>query len=224
MSAPPLDRHFVLRKVHSLLGLVPVGFFLCFHLFENSLARHGADYFFHHVVEKIDGMPYIEVMEILVLALPILFHGIYGIVIWVQGKGNLGTYGYFRNWMYWGQRISGLVALVFMGLHVWGTRVQVLLGNITKEELYPTVAELVQQPWGLAIYVIGILAAVFHFSNGLWLLGITWGLTIGQRAQRISTYVTSLIGVLLVVFAGLSLSGFLAYDPAAVAEAATAAH
>ena len=222
MSAPPLDRHFALRKLHSLLGLLPIGAFLSFHLFENSLARYGADHFFHHVVEKIDSMPYIQVMEIFVIALPILFHAIYGVIIWIQGKGNLGTYQYYRNWMYWLQRISGLVAFAFILFHVYGTRVQVLLENITKEELFPTVAAFVQTPVGLIVYIIGILSAVIHFSNGLWLMGVTWGITIGPRSQRISTYVTACIGLLLLVFAGLSLSGFLAYDPAAVVEAAAA--
>jgi succinate dehydrogenase cytochrome b subunit len=222
MSAPPLDRHFALRKLHSLLGLLPIGAFLMFHLFENSLARYGSDYFFHHVVEKIDNMPYIQFMEIFVIALPILFHAIYGIIIWVQGKGNLGTYQYYRNWMYWMQRVSGIVAILFIMLHVYGTRIQVLLGNITKEELFPTVAEFVQTPIGLGVYIIGILAAVIHLSNGLWLMGVTWGLTIGPRSQKISTYVTVCIGLLLLVFAGLSLSGFLTYDPAAVVEAAAA--
>ena len=35
-------RAFWLRKAHSLSGLVPVGAFMCFHLFENTSAAHGA--------------------------------------------------------------------------------------------------------------------------------------------------------------------------------------
>ena len=220
MSPPVLDRHFTLRKLHSLLGLIPIGAFLIFHLFENSLARLGPDYFFVHVVKKIDEMPYVQFMELFVIFVPIILHAIYGIVIWVRGKSNIGIYRTYRNWMYWLQRITGIVALAFIVTHVWTTRMQVLLGNLTKEELFGAVAAFVQDPWGLAVYIVGILSAVIHLSNGLWLMGVTWGLTIGLRAQKISTCVTAAVGLLLLLFAGLSLTGFLTYDPAAVAQAA----
>ena len=47
---------------------------------------YGADHFFHHVVETIDGIPYIQFMEIFMIAIPILLHAIYGIIIWWQGS------------------------------------------------------------------------------------------------------------------------------------------
>ena len=44
MSAPrpPNERHFWLRRLHSLSGIVPVGGFLAFHLYENYSATQGA--------------------------------------------------------------------------------------------------------------------------------------------------------------------------------------
>jgi len=224
MSSSPVDRHFLLRKIHSLLGIIPIGAFLSFHLFENSLAKNGADYFFSHVIEKIDSMPYIQYMEVFAIALPILFHAIYGVIIWIQGKSNLSVYGTYRNWMYWVQRVSGGLAFIFILCHVWATRMQVLLGNLEKTELFGAIAATVQTPWGLGLYILGIVAAVVHFSNGLWLFCITWGITIGRRSQKISTYVFALLGLLLLVFAALSLQGFLAYDPSAVVEVEAATH
>ena len=29
-----------------------------------------------------------------------------------------------------------------------------------------------------------MLACVFHFTNGIWTFCITWGITVGPRAQR----------------------------------------
>ena len=98
MNALPLDRHFAIRKLHSLLGIVPIGFFVCFHLFENSLATKGGHYFTEHVVHKIGDMPYVDLMEIFFIALPILFHGIYGFVIWFFGEGNVGVRS--TDWRY----------------------------------------------------------------------------------------------------------------------------
>ncbi len=212
MSAPPLDRHFALRKLHSLLGVVPIGAFLAFHLFENSLANalHGlsAAEWTEEVVHKIDRMPYIEVAEILLIALPILFHGIYGVVIWLQGRANQARYGYFRNWMYVVQRVAGAVAFVFILTHVWQTRVQVLLGNVTKEQLYARMADVFASPAQQAWYAIGILASVVHLANGLWLVGITWGFTTTPRAQRSATGVWAVAGLALLVLGALALTGF----------------
>lgn len=212
MSAPPIDRHFALRKLHSLLGVVPIGAFLAFHLFENSLAHalHGlsAAEWTEDVVMKIDRMPYIELAEILLIALPILFHGIYGVIIWLEGRANPARYGYYRNWMYVVQRVAGAVAFVFILTHVWQTRVQVLLGNVTKEELYARMAGTLDSPPQAAWYAVGILASVVHLANGLWLVGVTWGFTTTPRSQRIATGVWAAVGVALLALGALALAGF----------------
>ena len=36
------QRHWILRRLHSLTGLVPIGAFLFFHIFENSYVVHGS--------------------------------------------------------------------------------------------------------------------------------------------------------------------------------------
>jgi len=210
MNAPPLDRHFALRKLHSLLGIIPIGVFLCFHLFENSLSVNGEGYFTEHVVLKIDNLPYVGLMEIFFIALPILFHGILGLIIWYQGKSNILRYGYFRNWMYWLQRISGVVAFVFIITHVWGTRMQVLVNDgVTKENLFAYFAGQIGNPIALIWYVVGIVASIIHFSNGIWLALITWGITIGPRSQRIASWVCAIIALILLVLSAQALRGFI---------------
>jgi succinate dehydrogenase / fumarate reductase cytochrome b subunit len=222
MTAPVLSWHFIMRKLHSLTGIIPIGAFLCFHLFENSMAVKGAEYFTEHVVHKIGNMPYVELMEIFFIAIPILFHAIYGIVIWLQGKSNVTTYGYFRNWMYWVQRITGVIAFIFIITHVWGTRIQVLLANeVTKDSLFDHLAAHLDNTFYIIWYVIGILCAVIHFSNGVWLALITWGVTIGPRSQKISTYVCAAIGLLLLLLSAQAMRGFI--TPLEIAEAASEA-
>ncbi|MBI4720929.1 MAG: succinate dehydrogenase cytochrome b558 subunit [Chitinivibrionia bacterium] len=211
MSSTALDKHFVWRKLHSLLGIVPIGFFLCFHLFENSLTTKGPEYFTEHVVNKIGEMPYIELMEIFFIAIPILFHAIYGLVIWYFGQSNVARYGYARNWMYLLQRVSGAVVFVFIITHVWGTRLEVLMGDsVTKATLFEHLAKDLQNPLILAWYIIGVLLAIVHFSNGVWLALITWGITIGPRSQRISSWVCVFIGLVLVALSAQALRGLLA--------------
>jgi succinate dehydrogenase / fumarate reductase cytochrome b subunit len=208
MNAPALDRHFALRKLHSLLGLIPIGAFLVFHLYENSQAAKGKEHFQEHVVGFIEGIHLVEVLEIFFIALPILFHGIYGVIIWFQGRTNTGSYGYFRNWMYLWQRIAGAVAFVFILTHVWETRMQVVLGKLPKDQLYDKMVEIFSNPVWQVWYAIGIVAAVFHFANGLWLMGITWGFTVGPRSQKIATGVWTIFGLMLLGLGFWSLFGF----------------
>jgi succinate dehydrogenase / fumarate reductase cytochrome b subunit len=47
------------------------------------------------------------------------------------------------------------------------------------------------------IYVIGITATVWHLANGIWLFLVDWGITIGERAQRVAGYACIAFGVVL---------------------------
>ena len=47
------------------------------------------------------------------------------------------------------------------------------------------------------LYAVGILSTVFHFSNGLWTLGITWGLWTSPAAMRRANWISVAVGVLL---------------------------
>jgi succinate dehydrogenase / fumarate reductase cytochrome b subunit len=63
-------------------------------------------------------------------------------------------------------------------------------------------------PVMFTIYVIGIIAAVFHFSNGMWSFLVSWGITVGPRAQRISTFVWLGVFVVMAVMFIMSLTAF----------------
>ena len=62
--------------------------------------------------------------------------------------------------------------------------------------------------WHIILYFIGITATVFHFANGLWNFMVKWGITVGQRAQRISGYVCLVIGLGVYIFFMSSLYAF----------------
>ena len=46
-----------------------------------------------------------------------------------------------------------------------------------------------QNPWAIAAYVIGIIAASWHFSYGVWLFAAKWGITVGDQARKRFGYV-----------------------------------
>jgi len=219
-----MDFHFVLRKIHSLLGVIPLGAFLCFHLFMNSKAvSESAEHPFSEVVESIEGFHpsriFLVAVELLFICLPLLLHGIYGVVIWWQGKSNVVRYAYARNWMYSLQRWSGLIMIVFLVLHIWKTRLAGTLpdGAWPADQVFGVLHEALQSPAVLALYIVGLTASCFHLANGLWLVGITWGITVGSRSQKYATVLAVAVGAALLVLGGVALYGFAANTPAVVA-------
>lgn len=201
------QRSFFNRRLHSLLGVIPVGFFLVEHLYVNYYATKGAQEFIEHV-EWLWGLPFLLVLEIFFIFLPLLYHGIYGLYIVFQAKQNVNQFGTFRNWMFFLQRITGVITLVFVVWHVWETRVQVALQDLTSEQLATLMSDMLQNPVVLTLYIIGVIAAVFHFSNGMWAFLVSWGVTIGPRAQAVSTWVWAAV---FVIVSYLGVSALLAF-------------
>ncbi|MGD8188740.1 succinate dehydrogenase cytochrome b558 subunit [Brevibacillus ginsengisoli] len=198
------SRQFVHHRLHSLLGLLPIGLFLVFHLVANYQATKGAAAY-NEVIGNIDKVPFILVLEFALIYLPIFFHAVYGLYIAFQAKHNVNNYGYFRNHMFMWQRITGVITLIYISWHVWETRIQKALGA---QVSFDMMHDILANPAMRIFYGVGIVAAVFHFSNGIWSFLVHWGITVGPRSQRIAAYFT--VGVFVVVsFIGLrALSAF----------------
>ena len=67
-------------------------------------------------------MNYLPLLEIFVIALPLLFHAGYGLVIAIGARPELRRYPYLRNWMYCCSGSPGLGILLFLLAHVGMTR------------------------------------------------------------------------------------------------------
>jgi succinate dehydrogenase / fumarate reductase, cytochrome b subunit len=188
---------FLNRRLHSLLGVIPVGFFLLEHLYTNYHATHGAKAFVEQV-EWLWSIPILPVLEIVFIFLPLTYHAVYGLYIAFQAKNNIGNFSTFRNYMFFLQRLTGVITFVFVLWHVWQTRIKVLfMANPTPEQLARHTAELLANPVTAVLYAIGVIAAVFHFSNGMWSFLVSWGITVGPRAQRVSTWVWMAVFVIV---------------------------
>ncbi|WP_075982500.1 succinate dehydrogenase cytochrome b558 subunit [Bacillus massilinigeriensis] len=191
------NREFFNRRLHSLLGVIPVGLFLCQHLVVNQFATRGEESF-NKAAGFMDALPFKIFLEIFIIFLPLLFHAIYGLYIAFTAKNNTSRFGFFRNWMFLLQRVTGVITLIFVTWHVWETRVQAAFGAEVNFEM---MENILSNPFMLWFYIIGIVSAIFHFANGLWSFFVSWGITVSPRSQQISTYVT------LVIFIALSVVG-----------------
>ena len=75
-----LSNNFLLRKLHQLTGIVPLGIFFAVHMFTNAKAMNG-DKVFNDAVKDIHHLPFLLFIEIFGIFLPLLFHSVYGIFI-----------------------------------------------------------------------------------------------------------------------------------------------
>ncbi len=210
-SAPSfLTRNqFLIYRLFSLSGLVPVGAFLVVHLLTNAsvLAGPGA---FQSRVDLIHSLgPLLVPIEWLFIFLPMLFHASVGFMIIANGLPNVGSYPYVGNVRYTLQRATGMIAFAFIighiiQLHWMGAPLGG--GKFDPHHAASSAASALQSPLVAILYAIGVLATVFHFANGLWTLGITWGLWTSPAAMRRANIVSIVVGVGLAA-AGLGALG-----------------
>lgn len=194
-----LGRHqFLLYRLFSLAGLIPVGAFLVVHLVTNASVLGGAASF-QSRVDLIHSLgPILPAVEWVFIFLPMLFHAVMGFVIIANGMPNVGSYAYMGNVRYTLQRATGMIAFVFILWHI----VQLhwmgapLGGGKFDPHHAASSAAVALQPVLIAmLYAIGVLSTVYHFANGLWSLGITWGLWTSPAAMRRANWLSLVVGV-----------------------------
>ena len=200
------ETSFWLRRLHSLSGIVPIGGFLAFHLYENYHATRGAEAY-NAAARQLQELPFALALEIGVIAVPIFFHGIYGLFITAESRPNPIANPYLRNALYTIQRITGVIVFAFILFHLWTTRM-VQLSDHEALDLFNLVRSTVANPWVYAFYVAGILSATFHLANGLWSFAIVWGITVGPKAQQRMAAVSAIVFVVLSVIGLRSIAAF----------------
>ncbi|AOZ91986.1 succinate dehydrogenase cytochrome b558 subunit [Paenibacillus crassostreae] len=196
------------RKIHSLLGVIPLSFFILEHVVTNFGAFEGGLEQFNEGVAFLNGLPFVFFMELFLIWLPLLYHGVFGLYLAYQAKPNVGSYQYSRNWRFLFQRITGVLTFMFVIWHVYETRVQVALGNVTHEELGGVIHAVVMNPITFILYLIGVISTAYHFSNGLWSFLVSWGITVGPRAQRVSSVMCMGLFAIVSILFILSLIAF----------------
>ena len=216
-----LARHeFLLRRLHSLTGLIPVGAYMVVHLLTNasvleSAAKFQLNVYMIHGLGKI-----LPIVEWGFIFIPILFHAIFGMVIIMGGLPNTRSYPYEANLRYTLQRATGMIAFLFIVWHVfhlhgwihagwWIDGVAKPLGGAQFKPYNATSSAglALQSGFVMLMYTIGVLSCVFHLANGLWTMGITWGVWVSPRAQKQALRVCGAFGVLLAIVGMSALFG-----------------
>ncbi|HEY2810211.1 MAG TPA: succinate dehydrogenase [Rhabdochlamydiaceae bacterium] len=131
LSVPKVPKAFIWRRLHSLMGLWFL-LFLMEHLLTNSqaalwLGDNGKG--FVQMVNMLHNLPYLQVIEIILLGVPIALHIILGIKYLLTSKSNVtkkdGSQPYLplkRNYAYTWQRITSWILLIGIIGHVYKFR------------------------------------------------------------------------------------------------------
>jgi succinate dehydrogenase / fumarate reductase cytochrome b subunit len=199
---------FIWRRLHSLLGIVPIGAFLLEHLISNFEALKGPVAYAEQV-KFLNSLPLVRVLEWTFIFIPILYHGIYGVYIWLRGKSNVVYYPYAGNWLYVAQRWTGIIAFAYIVQHVLRQR---FLGADLPDNpgmAFAKVQHELANPIMLAVYIIAMIAICWHFAYGIWLFAAKWGITPGEKARRRFGWVCLAFGIAITIFGLASIWAFI---------------
>ncbi|MEM6692413.1 MAG: succinate dehydrogenase cytochrome b558 subunit [Planctomycetota bacterium] len=202
---------FAIRRLHSLLGVVPLGLYMVVHLTTNASMLNGSETFQRAVYLIHSPGKLLPLIEWGGIFFPLLFHAGIGIWITKTARLNNSSYKFVNNKRYAWQRITGVIALVYLFFHVlhlhgW-FHADAYLALIRPLGFgafrpYNAASSLVYAMEGYfwpAFYLIGVWACVYHLANGIWTAGITWGIWISPEAQARATKFAVVIGMALAV-------------------------
>jgi succinate dehydrogenase / fumarate reductase cytochrome b subunit len=213
-----LRHEFLIRRLHSLSGLIPIGAYMTVHLAVNSSLMLGTERFQSLVYSIHNFGAILPLIEWTFIFIPIIFHAVVGVWIANTGRTNSQMYGYGANIRYTWQRYTGYIALVFIFMHVfhlhgwfhadwWLRNVAEPLG-MAQFRPYNAASTLATAMKGIVwpiFYSIGVLSCCYHLANGIWTAGITWGLWVSAAGQARALKGCAAFGLLLAALGTASL-------------------
>jgi succinate dehydrogenase / fumarate reductase cytochrome b subunit len=204
---------YLWRKLHSLTGIVPIGAFLIEHIISNFEIVNGPLAYGKQVL-FLNSLPLVRVLEWAFIFIPLAFHALYGVFIAIRGRSNVNVYPWAGNWMYLSQRITGVIAFLYIIQHLYRQRFTgVSLPEHPGAAFHKVQVEL-SNPWMLAIYVIAMIATTWHFAYGIWLFAAKWGITPGDKARKKFGWVCGLGGAALCLMGLISIYAVVTAPPA----------
>jgi succinate dehydrogenase / fumarate reductase cytochrome b subunit len=193
---------FLLRKLHSLSGIVPIGAFLIEHILSNFEALKGPAAYAAQV-KFLNSLPLVRVLEWGFIFIPLAFHALYGVYIALRGKVQRCRLPLGRQLDVLTQRWTGYIAFVYIIQHVWRQRFAGVSLPEHPGAAFAKVQHELSNPWMLAVYVIAMIATCWHFSYGIWLFAAKWGITPGNKARKRFGYVCAALRHLCLGLASL---------------------
>ena len=195
-----MAREHLGRRLFSLSGVLPLGFFLLAHLWANASAVRGQDAYVR-TVEALVHVPLLVVLEVALVFAPLAYHAIYGLFVMRTKLDEAPPYG---RRLAVTNRAAAMLALAFVLWHVWEWRVAAWRSGLDPHAYYATLAWRLASTWHgfpvrAVLYLVGVTATVFHFVCGAWGYGVTSGFLASKREKRRAAIGALAIGTILFV-------------------------
>jgi succinate dehydrogenase / fumarate reductase, cytochrome b subunit len=215
MAVSLTRENYVMHRIHSITGVMPVGYYMVQHLVLN-LNSVASPEKFNGVIDFFESFPkhLLLAVEAGMIWIPLLFHAIYGLFIVSRAENNYFTtkYKWSENRMFFLQRLSGVAVFFFLIYHVLTTTVQKYLSGNADAIKYAAMSDRFHNPLVLAAYVLGILGASYHLGYGLWNFCIRWGITVTEAAQQRIQKISAVVFVAVTLIGWGALVGFFLHD------------
>jgi succinate dehydrogenase / fumarate reductase cytochrome b subunit len=200
-------RSFLWRRLHSLSGIVPVGLFLVEHFISNAFATNGP-WAYRDQVKFLSGLPFVPFLEFFGIYLPLAYHALYGFYIWFRGESNVKDYPFASNFMYAAQRWTGGITFLYIVWHTYTMRFSGIHLLEHNDAAFAKVQMELHNPWAIAFYIVGIVAASWHFGYGLYLFAAKWGITVSERSRKGFGWVCTAIAITFIAVGIATMSAF----------------
>jgi len=132
------------------------------------------------------------IFSLIFLWLPLLFHSIYGLYITYESGMNICCYRYLRNFMYYLQRWSGLFIILFLSYHIYIMNFGTFKSSITNE---------------FFLFAL-VIISIFHFSNGIFGFLVDYGITVGDKAQKVAVLLSFMTFIFFGVYGAIKFFNF----------------
>lgn len=181
-------KHFWIRKIHSLLGIFPLGLFLLFYLALSLSLSQGRESFLQYHTFFLS-LPYREGIILIFFWIPLASHGTLGLYnslsTGVKIPRNPGRLPYF---LYFLHRISGMAILAFFLYLLVVFQITAPTYLAGREYSVWFLQKLQSQMSSIparVLYSVGFFSLIFHFSHGLWTSFKSWGITESALSRRV---------------------------------------
>lgn len=199
------------RHLHRLAGAIALGAFLVAHLLTNASALGGAARY-DAIAGAVQRSSLTPLLEIVFVVIPL---GLYlGVGVYLR-RGGAATAKIERardRRLRLLQRMSAVVLIAFVLVHVWELRVQRLFFGLPADALYTTQSAHLSwtwagAPWVALFYLLGVLAAATYVATALF-AATTASPSAAERAGRRRVRAATIgLGVVLFVLGGVTVIG-----------------
>jgi succinate dehydrogenase / fumarate reductase cytochrome b subunit len=192
------DGAFLRSRLGSFLAVFPLAIWTVNHLWQNLSAFQGPEAWQKDVTEYPHPVAFFATS--VVVLLPLALHTVWGFGRLFQTKPNVVQYGFFANWKYLLQRLSGIGLFLFLGAHLWLAMLHPRLTTGRPEPFHDIAHEMRNHGPTTTVYALGVLGIAYHLANGLHTFCMGWGIVSSRAALK---KLTALVWIFFVILLGL---------------------